>query len=168
MRKISIARRRIETTGQKTSICSANWNGSENFQGNRGSEFSPRLMSFPGGQNVQPSLAGRPGTIEVILNSEQMASVNPYLVSDRHQQVSGTLFREREGVLYLNLELPDKDTPKYLSARTIAEMLEISPRTVYRLHKKNRLPGIRIGRTLRFRFRDVIDYLGSCAEEVEG
>lgn len=169
MRKISIARRRIETTGQKPPIYSAKGNGSENLPGNRGNEFAARLMSFPGGRNFQPSVEKyNPGTIEVMLNSEQMASVNPFLVSERRQQVSGTLFSEREGVLYLNLELSANDIPRYLSARTIAGMLEISPRTVYRIHKQNRLPGIRIGRTLRFRFRDVMDYLGSCAEEVEG
>jgi excisionase family DNA binding protein len=125
-------------------------------------------MSFPEGSSFQSSRAGESGTIEVMLNREQMASVNPLLVENQQQQVSGMLFRERAGVLYLNLELSPKNTPRYLSARTIAGMLEISTRTVYRMHKQNRLPGIRIGRTLRFRFRDVMDYLDSCAEEVEG
>jgi excisionase family DNA binding protein len=168
MRKISIARRRIETTGQKPLIYPSKGSEPKNFPFDRKVESSSLLMNFPGRLSFQPPHAAGPEAIEIVLNKEQMDSVNPFLTSGRLRQVSGSLLREREGVLYLNLELSPKNPPRYLSAKTIAGMLEISPRTVYRLHKKNRLPGIRIGRTLRFSFGDVMDYLGSCAEELEG
>ena len=168
MRKISIARRRIEISGQKPLLYKANGNDPELFPLSRKNEFTPRLLSITGGMSLPPAGNKHPGLIEVDLNPLQMAEVDPFLNSEKQLQVSGTLCRKKEGVLFLNLELSGKSVPKYISAKTVAEMLELSPRTVYRMHRQNSLPGIRIGRTLRFMFKDVLDYLGSCAEEVEG
>ncbi|MFH1966005.1 MAG: helix-turn-helix domain-containing protein [Acidobacteriota bacterium] len=168
MRKISIARRRIETTEHKQPQYSAMAGDPELLPFRRRNEATARLLSISGSMSHSSSGSDGGGIIEVELNSRQMASVNPLLKPERPLQVSGTLDRESGGVLLLNLDLSGNRAPKYISAKTIAGMLEISPRTVYRMHKQNRLSGIRIGRTLRFRFRDVIDFLGSCVEGSEG
>ncbi len=168
MRKINIARRRIEILGQKPALYKDNSSDQELLPFSRKNEFPPRLLSISGGISRNSSREKYSGLIEVDLNAQQMAEVNPLLNSENRIQVSGTLQRKQEGVLILNLESSGKSVPKYISAKTVAEMLELSPRTVYRLHRKNNLPGIRIGRSLRFSFKDVLDYLGSCAEGVEG
>ena len=168
MRKISIARRRIETIDNKQRHYSAIAADSELLPFRRSNEATARLLNITSSKSHSSYGSDASGIIEVDLNSRQIASVNPLLKAKRQIQVNGTLDRDNGGVLLLNLNLSGDKIPKYVSAKTIAGMLEISPRTVYRMHKENRLSGIKMGRTLRFLFRDVLDYLGSCAEGSEG
>ncbi len=168
MRKISIARRRIETIDNKQMHYSAFAADSELLPFRRSNEATARLLNTTSGRPPSSSRSEAGGIIEVDLNSRQIASVNPLLKTKRQIQVTGTLDRDNGGVLLLNLNLSGDKPPKYVSAKTIAGMLEISPRTVYKMHKENRLSGIKMGRTLRFMFSDVLDYLGSCAEGSEG
>lgn len=164
MRKISIARRRIETAEHKPLQYSTLVSNQEPLPFSRRNEATARLLSIPCSMSHSPSVSDGGSIIEVELSRRHMEAVKPLLKPDHPLRVSGTLGRDRGGVLLLNLDLSGNRVPKYISAKTIAGMLEISPRTVYRMHKQNRLSGIRIGRSLRFRFRDVIGFLGSCGK----
>ncbi len=105
-----------------------------------------QLLNTTSGRSPSSFGSDASGIIEVDLDSRQIASVNPLLKAKRQIQVNGTLDRDNGGVLLLNLNFSGDKPPKYVSAKTIAGMLEISPRTVYRMHKENRLSGIKMGR----------------------
>ncbi len=134
---------------------------SSNELGSRFFTYSKNTARFQGGYN-------REALLEVDLDRSYLNSLETSLDSSHKQEVTGTIREEREGVLFLNIEFGSGKVPKYLSAKSIAEMLEMSPRTIYRMHKLKSLPGVRIGRNLRFRFEDVLDFLDSRLEKCEG
>ena len=50
-------------------------------------------------------------------------------------------------------------TSRLLTLREVAAFLHVHPGTVYRLVKKGQLPGLRIGRDLRFQMRKVEEFI---------
>jgi excisionase family DNA binding protein len=50
-----------------------------------------------------------------------------------------------------------------LTVREVADLLRISPSSVWRLHRTEGLPGVRPGRDLRFRLEDVEAWIASRA-----
>lgn len=48
---------------------------------------------------------------------------------------------------------------KMLKAKDVMQMLNISRPTIYRLAESGELPAIRVGRGLRFREEDMVEYL---------
>jgi excisionase family DNA binding protein len=40
--------------------------------------------------------------------------------------------------------------PKFMDVKEVAEYLRVSPKTVYRMIDKNRIPAIRVGKLWRF------------------
>lgn len=46
--------------------------------------------------------------------------------------------------------------PEVMTVEELAEYLKLNPQTIYRKFRRGELPGIRIGRSIRFK-RDVID-----------
>lgn len=53
--------------------------------------------------------------------------------------------------------------PQVLTAVEVAEALRVSKATVYRWHAEKKLPGFRVGQTLRFRRSDVLAFMGAAA-----
>ena len=52
-----------------------------------------------------------------------------------------------------------RDIKGALTAKQLAEMLNISPKTVFKLAKAGRIPSFRVGSAVRFDARLVIDWL---------
>ena len=48
---------------------------------------------------------------------------------------------------------------RLLTVRELAEYLRVNPFTVYRWIAKNRIPHLRVGRTLRFRLEDIDEFM---------
>jgi excisionase family DNA binding protein len=48
-----------------------------------------------------------------------------------------------------------------LTARQLAEVLQVTPRTVYSLARQGRIPHLRVGRSLRFRLEQVEEALAA-------
>ena len=169
MKKINIALRRTEVSGQNHSRgISRVPSGQPAISFHSRDELVSRFLDMSGNPALCPSEPGRDNFIEVDLNRSQIDYLDESLESDNIREVAGTFHRGGEGVLLLNLEFAGKKVSRYLSAKSLAQMLEMSPRTIYRLHKMNSLPGIRIGRNLRFRFEDVLDFLDARLEKGEG
>lgn len=49
--------------------------------------------------------------------------------------------------------------PRLVTAEDLAIRLDVSAATIYRLHKTGRLPGIRLGRAIRFDMEEVLGAL---------
>jgi excisionase family DNA binding protein len=52
-----------------------------------------------------------------------------------------------------------RDIKGALTAKQLAEMLNISPKTVFKMAKAGRIPSFRVGSAVRFDARHVIDWL---------
>jgi len=168
MKKVSIARRRIE-------------NLKHDYFDYAAPSPELRTLPFPKRESPEKSLNSRAevttrrdpsrsaemGLLEVELDSSQTTRIEAK-ITHGDMLLSGTLGRNARGMILLNLETSDDRKSKYVSARTISEMLEICPKTVYRMHRSGRLPGLRIGRSLRFSFKEVLEFLEACSEEREG
>ena len=50
-------------------------------------------------------------------------------------------------------------TERWLSRTEVAEYLGLHPQTVWKLHKEGRIPAVKIGRSLRFCLKDVVQAL---------
>lgn len=50
-----------------------------------------------------------------------------------------------------------------LTPREVAELLRVSPRTVYRLARARELASVAVGQSVRFRAQDVAAYVDRCA-----
>jgi len=170
MKKINIALRRTETNGRNHSggITRINAAPQAPISFRSRDELASGLLDIPENTALYPSKPGADSYFKVDLNRSQLKYLDSSMESDNIREVTGTFRRKSEGVLLLNLEFSGKMASRYLSAKSLAEMLEMSPRTIYRLHKKKSLPAIRIGRNLRFRFEDVLDFLDSSLEKGEG
>ncbi|GAA4817152.1 helix-turn-helix transcriptional regulator [Nocardioides caeni] len=60
---------------------------------------------------------------------------------------------------------PVTDRPELLTADDVAAYLRVPLHTVYRLHRENRLPGLRVtAKNLRWRRADVDAYLSALAD----
>ena len=67
---------------------------------------------------------------------------------------------ERSGpLLVLRLCAVRPEKQKYLTSKDVAEMLDLSRDTIYRLVRKRSLKGYRIGAMLRFHLDDVRQFL---------
>tara|TARA_B100000315_G_scaffold149979_1_gene138681 strand:+ start:7286 stop:7513 length:228 start_codon:yes stop_codon:yes gene_type:complete len=51
--------------------------------------------------------------------------------------------------------------PEWLNTAAAAEMLGITPRTLYKLVDQGKVPGYRMGRVIRFRQSDVLEAIES-------
>ena len=164
MKKISIARRRIETTNQNSFRNTG--------ETDEGKTLLFRRRGLSGTVTPDTAETGRPcgkvgggdGLMEVDLPPSRKTEMDSLLAHEPEARVNATLKKQAGGVLFLKIEPLSNKTPRYMSARTIAGILEISTKTVYRLHKRGRLPAVRIGRNLRFEFGSVLNYLEACAE----
>ena len=164
MKKISIAQRRLESSQKIIS------SGSVDME-------TGKTLPFPKRELLSRStegLEGAPGTstgnslIEIDLTPFQEKKLDSSLNNGEETRLYGTLRKCSSGILYLNLERLTPETPQYISAESIARMLAVSRKTVYRLHRRKLLPGVRVGRCLRFDFKDVLNYLDSCMEKGMG
>jgi excisionase family DNA binding protein len=48
---------------------------------------------------------------------------------------------------------------RLLTVRELAEYLRVNPFSVYRWVEQNRIPYLRVGRTLRFRLEDIDEFM---------
>ena len=48
---------------------------------------------------------------------------------------------------------------RLLTVRELAEYVRVNPFTVYRWVEQNRIPHLRVGRTLRFRLEDIDEFM---------
>jgi excisionase family DNA binding protein len=48
---------------------------------------------------------------------------------------------------------------RLLTVRELAEYVRVNPFTVYRWVEQNRIPHLRVGRTLRFRLQDIDEFM---------
>jgi len=164
MKKISIAQRRLESSQKVIS------SGSIDMETGKTLTFPKRelLSRSTNGMEATPGQLTGNALIEIDLTPFQEKKLDSSLHSGHETRVYGTLRKCSSGVLYLNLERLTPETPQYISAESIAQMLAVSRKTVYRLHRRDLLPGVRVGRCLRFDFKDVLDYLDSCMEKGMG
>lgn len=57
--------------------------------------------------------------------------------------------------------VPDLDRPQLVTADAAADMLSVSPRTLFSLTKKGEIPALNIGRALRYDIADVWAFIAS-------
>jgi len=164
MKKISIAQRRLESSQKVIS------SGSVDMETGKTLPFPKRELLSRSTEGVEGTPGPSTGNslIEIDLTPFQENKLDSFLHGGHETRISGTLRKCAGGVLYLNLERLTPETPQYISAESIAGMLAVSRKTVYRLHRRDLLPGVRVGRCLRFDFKDVLDYLDSCMEKGMG
>lgn len=55
-----------------------------------------------------------------------------------------------------------QQTPEFYTVRQLADLLQVTDITIYRMVRRGALPGHSIGRALRFRRADVEDFLRRC------
>ena len=58
--------------------------------------------------------------------------------------------------------------PRLLKAQEVAKILNIGYSTVYQMHSRGEIPGMRIGRSVRFLIEDVENYIASKRTDIEG
>ena len=71
-------------------------------------------------------------------------------------------FTEKEQAEIVTLTLTQtiaRNVKGALTAKQLAGMLNISPKTVFKLAEGGRIPGFRVGSAVRFEARHVIDWL---------
>lgn len=164
MKKISIAQRRIETG--KRSRPPVN----RQELSDRPSLFEHSTRPFPArlleldNKNLVELRNSEEEILEIGLKPSHRAMLDSILKGDHNPEFSARLRKISEGTLIIDLSRLGEVQPRFVSARTVAGMLDVSVRTVYRLHSKRELKGIRIGRSLRFAFNEVLDFLEACRE----
>ena len=57
--------------------------------------------------------------------------------------------------------------PRLLTAQEVAKILNIGHSTVYQMHSRGEIPGMRIGRSVRFLIEDVENYITSKRTVIE-
>ncbi len=57
------------------------------------------------------------------------------------------------------LERSAQEAPCFYTARELARFLRVTETTIYRLAKRGELPSFAIGRSIRFRVRDVEEFM---------
>lgn len=158
MRKISIARRRLEISG-----CAGV------TEAERRAHRRDRL-SLVGGTSLakskcqnEESLSDRSRNLVFPMTEQQLSSLDALMKQKNHQPLSGSLSKRAEGVFILQLGTPPGQK-RYLSSKEVADLLGVSRVSIYRLSRRGRLHAYRIGRLLRFDFENVLDFLSSCLE----
>lgn len=134
---------------------------------------NPSAESLSGGSAVvlsgqSESVGGEHGRVSLDLPQEV---VNELWSSDHLEETTGgrrnfivEAEKDREGgrvVLKLQFMKPDYYL-RLLTTEEVCEMLHISRSTVYAYVRDRELKTYRMGRSLRFRFQDVLSFLTGC------
>jgi len=154
MTKISIARRRLECT-ESNSYTMAEWNARA-----RQVAEPPRIERLIEPPSVPPKEAPSPTRDGISLSLRQGSFLDsilnkPEIRADR----MGASLKKKATTYTLKLKLSNPMGKKFLTPADVSEMLSISRGTIYKYAKTGKLKGYHFGRSLRFDFEDVLEFL---------
>ncbi len=153
MRKISIARRRLELIDSSQIPTTA--------------ELRSFRRESSGVAHSSPDGLETAGTTLTYPISEADAQILESMASrERLRQLTATLHRSGH-FLVLKLE-PLLNGRRLLSCEQVSEILGVSRAYIYHLARAGKLPAYRIGRMLRFEPDDVLGFLSDCQSQARG
>jgi excisionase family DNA binding protein len=153
MRKISIARRRLDLVGGSQSPTTAELRSLR--------REGPRMPPAP-----RPGSKSTGATLAFPITEADAQALESMASRKEPHQLTATL-RRNGPLLVLKLE-PPLDGKRLLSSDQVSEVLGVSRPYVYHLARAGKLPGYRMGRILRFEPGDVLDFLSNCRYRAGG
>lgn len=164
MEKISIVKRRLEVSPTRAELRARQRMESRSPEALTGGTAMAALG--PGNDTPPDQGASRPVTVDLSSGViDELWSADPIAETStgaRHFIVEAE--KDKEGahvVLKLQFMKPDYYL-RLLTAEEVCEMLHISRSTLYLYAHSKELKSYRMGRSLRFRFQDVLEFLSGC------
>jgi len=168
MEKISIVRRRLEMPPTQAELRARQRMASSDADTGGGSALA--VMAELGGQAVAPVFMGVEDeskmTVDVSDDTREELWAAEHLEETiggkRHFIVEAERARE-DGRIVLRLQFMKPDYfLRLLTTEEVCEMLHVSRSSLYQYAHTGQLRTYRMGRGLRFRFQDVLDFLTGC------
>jgi len=163
MTKISIAKRRLECAGpHKFTLAEWNAKARQVLMGEAPESLPRPFEEAPAQEPPRPDADGGQ-TVSFPLDREQARRLDS--IADTEQLRAAPLrarLDKSAGTFTLKLQLDGPKAKKLVTSREVAEMLSVSRRTIYKYAKNGNLKGYHLGRTLRFDFEDILEFLSGC------
>ncbi len=170
MEKISIVRRRLEVAPTQAELRARQRMDERRAPMDEGSTALAVLPEPPEGYEPfgSPSLrlTSEPMTVDLSSDAREELWSGGHLdetsTGKRHFLVEAERSRD-DGQVVLKLEFMKPDYYlRLLTADEVCEMLHVSKSSLYTYSRKGALRVYRMGRALRFRFQDVLDFITGC------